>query len=74
MPCVSVAQRHDQKENRGIAIMQGPTTTLPVRGIAQNCLILNFATALLRITTFSTFASDNSAMAEWFVHEHRAIE
>jgi|LauGreDrversion4_2_1035121.scaffolds.fasta_scaffold347973_2 hypothetical protein len=30
--------------------------------------------ALLRVTTFSTFVSENSAMAEWFFHEHRAIE
>jgi hypothetical protein len=26
--------------------MQGPATTLPVRGIAQNCLILIFAIAV----------------------------
>jgi hypothetical protein len=26
--------------------MQGPATTLPVKGIAQNCLILIFATAV----------------------------
>ncbi|MFO0886142.1 MAG: hypothetical protein U0894_18500 [Pirellulales bacterium] len=26
--------------------MQGPATTLPVKGIAKNCLILNFATAV----------------------------
>jgi hypothetical protein len=26
--------------------MQGPATTLPVRGIAKNCLIVIFATAV----------------------------
>jgi hypothetical protein len=26
--------------------MQGPATTLPAKGIAQNCLILIFATAV----------------------------
>ena len=26
--------------------MRGTATTLPVRGIAQNCLILNFVTAV----------------------------
>jgi hypothetical protein len=29
-----------------MVIMQGPATTLPTKGIAQNCLILIFATAV----------------------------
>jgi hypothetical protein len=29
-----------------MVIMQGPATTLPAKGIAKNCLILNFATAV----------------------------
>jgi hypothetical protein len=42
---VSVAPAHD-KEHTGNVIMQGPATTLPVRGIAKNCLIVIFATAV----------------------------
>jgi len=34
------------RRNRGIATMQGRATTLPAKGIAKNCLILIFATAV----------------------------
>ena len=34
------------RKNRGIAIMQGPATTMPAKRIAKNCLIVNSATAV----------------------------
>jgi len=35
-----------KKRNRGIAIRQGPATTLPAKEIAKNCLIHNSATSV----------------------------
>jgi hypothetical protein len=43
---VSVGEPSHKKRNRGIAIVQGPATTLPAKGIAKNCLIVIFATAV----------------------------
>jgi hypothetical protein len=35
-----------QAEVGGIVIMQGPATTLPAKGIARNCLIVDSATSV----------------------------
>lgn len=42
--------------------MQGPATTLPVRGIAQNCLIVNFATSVaVALATHSVGPATNGS-------------
>jgi hypothetical protein len=49
---MSVAQRHDKEHSGRKVIMQGPATTLPAKGIAQNCSIVIFGTAVdLAMTT-----------------------
>jgi len=57
-----VGEPSHKKRNRGIAITQAPATTLPANGIAQNCLILIFATAVaLAMATHSGGPATNGS-------------
>jgi len=56
---VSVGEPSQKKRNWGIAITGHGATTLPAKGIAQNCLILIFATTVA-VATPSVSPATNS--------------